>query len=104
MVTHEKAALGIVILEKTDTFFSIVYISEKILDGLGLEHDEYMDYIFNEYSAQHLLDKISVSECSLEQILTTENLSLTVKCKTADGDFFTREVTLSVTQYQNNNS
>jgi hypothetical protein len=104
MVTHDKVDFGIVILEKTDVFFSITYISEKILYGLGLDHDEYMDYIFNEYSAQHLLDKISVSECSLEQILTTENLSLTVKCKTADGDFFTREVTLSVTQYQNNNS
>jgi hypothetical protein len=96
IATYEKSSSGVVILEKTEDFFAVTYISKHILNCLGFDHDTYMEYISNNYSAQYLLDQIAVTKCSLDQVVASKEWNLSVKCQSKTGEVTTQDVTLSV--------
>jgi hypothetical protein len=101
IATYEKSALGVVVLEKSDTSASIVYMSKRVRNYLGFDVDTYNSYISGECTAQQLLDAVSLNPCDLEKLLQSDRFSLTAKGSFTNSDsgqnyYVVKDITLTV--------
>jgi hypothetical protein len=102
-VAHEKSALGLLIFEKNKNESSISYISKPFCDYLGIGRNEYLNYISGELSAEHFLKAVSVTPCSLDDLIQNGQTLLTIKGKSEAGIPNTRQIRLTCSAYTCNN-
>jgi PAS domain S-box-containing protein len=100
-ITHEKNALGLVLIETSNQTHSLVFASQSIADYLGVEKDEYLRYLSGDHSIQELLDFVGLSLKEFQGLLKSGHLTFFLK---PDRNPEPRQITLTCTPYHHEKS
>jgi hypothetical protein len=98
-VEHDKAALGLLIFERSKDGSSISYISKPFCEYLGIKRNTYLSYISGELSAEHFFESISLSPSCLDDLIHHGQLLLSIKGKPAKGVSEVRQMRLTCSSY-----
>jgi hypothetical protein len=93
-VVNNKSALGIFVFEKSETGFSILYMSRRFSDYLDLDQNEYLSYMSGDRSMEQFLETFVTSPCTPEDLTRSGQMTLNIRHRTADGDFADKQVWL----------
>jgi hypothetical protein len=98
-VAREKSALGLFIFERNKGFSSVRYISKTFCDYLGIDRNDYLNYISGTFPAEHFLETVSVSPDILDNLIKNGQMILFIKGKPEAGSPATKQLRLTCSTY-----
>jgi hypothetical protein len=74
LVVHDLGAYGMLVLEERDGHFSLLCASEQVRSFLGMENNDYLQYVSSEMPLSQCLEIANVSDHEFKELLQTGSI------------------------------
>jgi PAS domain S-box-containing protein len=101
-VKEDKHALGMLLVEEFKNIPSLIYASKRILLYLGIEEQDYLRYVSNEFPLKKCLQAFTLSLEEYETLIKEKEISIDVKSANSDESKRIKLVCTSHKQDKNN--